>query len=226
MTDTIQQLVERRVREWEARQTLAGQPTPIHPVITISRLCGAGGLAIGQAVAERLDFALYDKQIVEGIAQNARVLGAVVESVDERTRNAIEAGIAEILTGSRMSYDEYLSQLSRVVLTLVRHGRAVLVGRGAHHIVEPRARLAVRVVAPLDLRIKRRVSLTGVEWDEAAREVERTDKGRSDFIRRHFQADDHDPLNYDLTVNTAQFSIEQAADLVVQTFRARFGDRR
>lgn len=226
MTETIHQLVDRRVKEWQARETMAVQPTPFHPVLTISRLCGAGGLALGQAVAERLDFALYDKQIVEGIAQNANVMGAVVESVDERTRNTIEAGIAEILTGSRMSYDEYLGQLSRVVLTLVRHGRSVLVGRGAHHIIDPKSRLAVRVVAPLDQRVKRRVALTGVEWDEAAREVERTDKGRADFIRRHFQADDNDSLNYDITINTAQLSVEQAADIVFRAFQARFGDRR
>lgn len=224
MTETIEHLVERRVKEWQARETVVGQP-PAHPIVTISRLCGAGGSAIAMAVGERLGFALYDKQIVEGIAHNARVLGAVVESVDERTRNTIEAGISEILTGSRLSYDDYLAQLSRVVLTVWRHGSAVIVGRGAHQIIEPRWRLAVRVVAPLDVRIKRRVALTGSAWDEAAREVERTDKGRSDFIRRHFQGDDHDPVHYDITINTAMLSVEQAADLAVSAFHARFGDR-
>lgn len=225
MTETIEHLVERRVKEWQAREALSGPRAETHPAITISRLCGAGGVAIAKAVCERLGFALYDKQIVEGIAHNARVLGAVVESVDERTRTAIEAGIAEILTGSRLSYDDYLAQLSRVVLTVWRHGSAVIVGRGAHHIIEPRWRLAVRVVAPLDIRIKRRVALTGAAWDEAARDVERTDKGRSDFVRRHFQVDDGDAVQYDLTLNTAMLSVDQAADLVVAAFRARFGDK-
>ena len=223
----IAPLVERVIHEWEARQRVADLEahTPFRPVVTISRSKGAGGTAVAKAVAERLDFRVYDRELVEEIARNAKVMQAIVETVDERTRSAIEDGIKEILTGSDLTYRDYLENLSRVVLTIVRHGRAVIVGRATHRIIPQRARLAVRLVAPLERRIRRHIELTGVDERTAAKEVARADSERHAFAKMHFQVDDEDPLLYDMVINTGQLGYQTVADLVVTAFHDRFGSR-
>lgn len=223
----IAPLVERVIHEWEAKQRTAELEghAPFKPVITISRSKGAGGTAVAEAVAERLGFRVYDRELVEQIARNAKVMQAIVQTVDERTRSAIENGIKEILTASDLSYREYLENLSRVVLTIVRHGSAVIVGRATHRVIPQRSRLAVRLVAPLERRIQRHMELTGVNEKTAAQEVALADAERHSFAKKHFQVDDEDPLLYDMVINTGQLGFPTVADLIVTAFHDRFGAR-
>jgi cytidylate kinase len=225
MAESIDQIVERRIREWELRLRQSAAPTVFHPIVTISRQSGAGGVEVARAVAERLRFALYDRELVEAVARNSRVLDAIVEEVDERTRTAIEAGVREILTGTTLTYGDYISQLGRVVLHIVRQGQAVILGRGAHHIIEGRYRLAVRLVAPLDKRVQRKQQLMGTSAEEARAEVLRVDRERQAFAQLHFSADDDNPMSYDLVVNTGSMSMHEAADIIAHAYDVRFGKR-
>jgi cytidylate kinase len=58
-------------------------------------------------------------------------------------------------------------------------------------------------------------SLFGTSQDQAKRRVVRRESRRRAFIRQAYNADIDDPLNYDITVNTAKISIESAVDTVI-----------
>ena len=59
---------------------------------------------------------------------------------------------------------------------------------------------------------------------EARDHIRNTDKGRRDFVLRHFNKDVLDGHHHDLVINRRHISIDEAADMVVAHCRRRFGD--
>ena len=52
-------------------------------VITISRQFGAGGITLGQMVAERLGYTFFDNEIIQMVADKAKVSAQWVESMEK-----------------------------------------------------------------------------------------------------------------------------------------------
>jgi len=112
-----------------------------------------------------------------------------------------------------------------VVLTLGRHGKGVIIGRGAQYILDPAQTLRVRAYAPLDVRVRRIAERDGIPVHEARARVLRVDAERAAFVRRHFNQEIADPNHYDLLCNTGSLSVEVCAEMVERAFRARFGGK-
>src|SRR5512136_225916 len=64
------------------------------PYLLISREKGAGGSSVGQLAGKRLGWQVFDKEIVDAIAQKARVRRELIESLDERHRATIHDAVA------------------------------------------------------------------------------------------------------------------------------------
>ena len=225
---SIEEMVERQVLLWQEQGRLGLQYAPREghtqaPVIAISRQHGALGARLGRLVAERLDFAYYDRELVERIASEAQVRQAVVDSVDERARHRIADWLADHVGGGRLSDSEYVRHLSHVLLSIAYHGRAVIVGRGACFLLDPTWTLRVRAFAPLEVRVARVAQSHKLALDEARTDVESMDAGRTDFNRRHFGRDVNDPAGYDLVIDTGTLPLPACVDLVLTAFKARFG---
>lgn len=216
MPQGLEHLVDRQIRQWEEERRAAGRPVALPlgaahlPMITISREYGARGAAVGKRVAERLNFHLFGRELVDYIAQEAHVQARVVEALDERVQIALEESLKQQLGSETLSTREYLYDLSRVVLALARHGRGVIIGRGAQFILDPAWTLRVRTIAPLEVR-RARVGDPG-----------RVDAERDEFCLRHFGRDPADVHAYDLILNTGSMSESACADVVVSAFHAKF----
>ncbi len=72
----------------------------------------------------------------------------------------------------------------------------------------------MRIVAPLDVRIENVSSNFGISAEAAKLRIIRTESERRAFIRKYFNADITDPINYDLVLNTGTLSIAAAADAI------------
>ena len=101
--------------------------------------------------------------------------------------------------------------LMRVIGTIGKHGKAIIVGRGANFVLPPENRFRVRIIAPRDRRVNCVAESYGISKDEAKRRVMRTESDRRAFIRKYFHSDIADPANYDMVLNTGTLSIESAA---------------
>jgi cytidylate kinase len=102
----------------------------------------------------------------------------------------------------------------KVIGTIGRHGRAVIVGRGANFILPPEKRFSVRIVAPQAWRINNVAKEFGLSPEDAKRRVMRTESDRRAFIRKYFNADIADPTNYDLVINTATLNVDDAVKVI------------
>jgi cytidylate kinase len=183
--------------------------------LLISREKGAGGSAVGQQASQRLGWQLFNNEIVDAIAKKAQVRRELVESLDERDRETIRDTVNRLLYPQPMGPPSYRAALQEVLLTLGHQGNVVIVGRGAQYVLPSRFGLRVRLIAPLEVRVRRIASEGKLTLKAARVEVERSDRERATLTRRYYGQDAGDPLNQDLTLNTADLTIETTTELVL-----------
>jgi hypothetical protein len=185
------------------------------PYLLVSREKGAGGSAVAQLAGKRLGWQVFDKEIVDAIAQKANVRRELIESLDERVRTTIQDAVARLLDPQIIETTGYLTHLHEVLLTLGHQGDVVIVGRGADYILPSQFGLRVRLVAPLEVRVRRIASEEDISLKAARAAVEKSDRERRTLARRYFHQDVSDPLSQDLTVNTAELTLEAATEVVL-----------
>ena len=74
--------------------------------------------------------------------------------------------------------------------------------------------LHLRLISTYEKRRDHIAEIYGLEVQAAAERITALDAGRRAYVKRHFSADVTDPRAYDLIVNTATLSIEDAATMV------------
>jgi hypothetical protein len=224
---SIQQVVERQCRRWEIlRDHRAKEEKPVHwPVITIEREFGARGEALGRVLAQQTGFTFWDGELVHAVAEESGANEAVLRSLDEHRRNVVEESIQGALLGGRHMQSEYMRGLMRLLAAISAHGRSVVVGRGAQYVLAPESALRVRVVSPLEARIRGYAERLAIDEGRARAEVERSDAERLRFVRKHLSRDAAVASDYDLIVNTGTFDLDRAADIVLEAYGAKFGRR-
>jgi len=228
MIGNVDHFVNRQILLWQEERKIAARKgiegkNAQQPMICISRQYGARGAEMGRMVADELGFRFYSQELIHDVAEEAHVREQLVESLDERVQDSISAWVSGLIKRGVFAPSDYLRNLSRVVLTLGRHGKGVVIGRGAHFLLDPQLTLRVRAISPLETRVARIAARDELTEEAARAKILRIDGERNAFNKQHYGADLADPANYDLLVNAGTLGIEGGADLVVRAFRARFG---
>jgi cytidylate kinase len=205
-------------RRQEQAATSASSSAPAFTV-ALTREAGALGTSVAQEVGRRLQWPVYDHALLEQIAKDLGVRTNLVESVDERRKSWLLEMTEHLLAVPTVSETAYLRHLVETVLSLGAHGECVIVGRGAAFVLPPETTLRVRLVAPLEERVKVLAARLGLSQQEAERQAVQLDRARAEFVRQNFRKDPADPLNYDLFVNVARFTPATAASCVVEALR-------
>ena len=208
-TPSIETFIKDQIEKWKTQ-------TQTHvPVITISSEPGSGGRIIARGLARRLSIDLFDRDIIKEIAESAHISSAVIETMEKVRLSGIKDFISSLVNDRYLWPGVYLDHLMKVVAAIASHGSAVIVGRGANFLIPPEDRLSIRVIAPLDNRVRNVAKEFGVTREEAKRRVINRESRRSAFIRQSFNADVADPRNYELVINTKILSIDAALGAVI-----------
>ena len=206
------------------------------PIITISRLFGAGGSEVAGRTAEALGWTLLDNALVERVAERLGVTAEDVVARQERVPPLAER-LAETLALAAPEFaapyaesalppfeERMLAVTRRVIEEAVERGPVVIVGRGAQSMLARRDdALHVLCYAPREALVERVARRMGHSAEEAGRIVDETNKHREQYVRRHWDRSWTAHENYHLCVNTAWLGVDGAADAVVDTARRRFG---
>jgi cytidylate kinase len=221
MARSIEELADRQMKRWAMlRRSTAAERA--RPCIALSRLPGAGAAALGQRLAERLDYTFFGIELVDWIARSAGLARELVAGVDEHIRNGIERLVADALRSQHFSESDYLHHLLRIVNTIGERGAAVILGRGAQFILPPERALRILLIAPDELRRENLAKQRGLAPEEAAAVLVREDAGRQNFHAHHFGRNPDDPVHYDLVLNLGTLAIDAAVELSIGALRARF----
>ena len=211
---TITKLIEEHVHRWQIARAEAPEEKKGVSIVTLSREPGSGGRIVATRLAAKLGIDIFHQEVIHQIAKSARVSEKLLETLDERGLSTLEDWISSLVYDRHLWPDEYLQHLMKVIGTIGKHGRAVVVGRGANFVLPADKRFAVRIVAPQAWRIENVSREFGISREDAKRRVMRTESDRRAFIRKYFNADIADPTHYDLVINTATLNLDDAVNVI------------
>lgn len=203
----------------------------MYSVVTIEREYGAGGSVIAAKLAGRLGWKLYDQELTAEIARVAKVDQTAVARCDEQCdpllyrlakvfwRGSYEPTL-QIPEGRVFDTDTLVSVARRLIEESARHGRCVVVGRGAPYILRQRPdRFSVFLYAPRQLKIRRAMAQHMSE-QEAAQLVDTIDVERATFVKRYFGKDWPCRDLYDMMLNT-DCGYDKAVELILQAMEVK-----
>ena len=220
---SIEQIVDEQVKKWGFSQIEKTTQTESISLVTVSREPGSGGRLIAKGIAECLNFDVFHQEMIHEMALSAKVSARVLESLDEKGLSMLEDWISAVVNQQHLWPDEYLQHLLKVVSTIGRHGNAVLVGRGANFILPLEKTLKLRVIAPSAFRARKVAEEFDLPLKEAERRIMHTESDRRAFVRKYFHKDIADPIHYDLVINTASISLDQAIQSVCNILKLKNG---
>jgi cytidylate kinase len=206
-------------------------------VLAISRQLGSGGSFIGQAVAAKLGMHYADRDVLHEAALALGVTDATVESLEERVEgfwdraaHMFARGGAEgpytPLTLPLSDTADVIETETRIIRELASRENAVVVGRGAAHVLQDHPNLiSIFVHAPEAFRIDRIVATRGLTASDATALIRRSDADRSAFVKTLRGTTWATATLYDLTVDTSTIGLEPATDIVAGIVERRLRTR-
>jgi len=212
-------LVERQMLLYEGRRKLARQRSAKEPkgpyhFLAISRDIGALGDAIASEVARCLQWKVYDKEIVDYIANHSHIHRELLEQLDEKAQSLVHENVERWLSmfqGQASSYDEYHVALLKTLATLAAQGRSILLGHGSAYALRDQPGLRVRITGSLPVRVRRLSERWGASVEETQKTVRREDSERREFVQHHFKPDRNEGSYFHIVFNTDSLSVDHVA---------------
>ncbi len=180
----------------------------MNQLICISRGTLSGGVKLAERLAEKLDYAcLSREELIEAATSEGIQVGKLEMAM-------VKQGISERLSLER---DHYLAFSTAYLCDkaaekgLVYHGRTGhLLLPGVSHV------LRVRVLADEEYRIESVMRTLGLDRKKARKYIEEVDEDRRRWVHSMYGVSWEDAANYDVVINLAQMSPENATTLLIQ----------
>lgn len=196
-------------------------------IITISREFGSGGRTIGKMLAEKLNLAYYDKELVKQISMET---GFDPKYIEEHGEYAQSKSILSYIFGqgstnypgmmNGMTMADFLWCMQRkIILELAEKGDCIIVGRCADYILRDREdALHVFIHAPKAQRAERIVKLYGESDVAPEKRLDDKDARRKVNYRHYTGGEWGDAQNYHIALDSGVLGIEGCVDLIADAF--------
>ena len=191
-------------------------------IITINRMYGSGGRAIGKALAEELEIGFYDKELIEIAARDKNIPFGDLADVDEKRPGAWSFPVNHEIQISQdyraIPMNDVLFELQRdIILSLSDKEDCVIVGRCANHILQDRT-LSVFIYAPFETSVKNVMERLDREEKSARKLVKRMDKERRSYYEFFTDEKWLDMGQYDLCIDSSKFTTEEIVKILKEAY--------
>lgn len=193
-------------------------------IITISRTYGSGGRMMGKALAEKLGWKFYDRELMRMLSDETGINEALFGESDEKLKKTYMGTDTdwkrngEPLTPSDKRYtsEENLFKLqAKMIKKLADSEDCIIMGRCADAVLTGRNDV-VRIFcyASHEDCVERTKEVCGFDEKEAEKRIGEVDKFRSAYYK-HFTGNAiDDARNYDLCINTGSRPVEDLVKFV------------
>ncbi|HEY3682124.1 MAG TPA: cytidylate kinase-like family protein [Streptosporangiaceae bacterium] len=215
---------------------------PTMQVITLSATYGAGGAAIGPALARRMDLPFVDRAIPAAVAVEIDCSLDEVLAHDGRTETGIGrifAGAARLpsvtlggmdlytpdATGRLLDEADFVEQTERVLReTADRRGGVILGRAGACVLADFPGALHVRLDGPAERRLTRaRMESDEPDIRALERRLAETDRARAAYVKHFYRADASDARLYHLVLDSTVLPDATVVEMIALAAEGRAG---
>ncbi|MCE5206618.1 MAG: cytidylate kinase family protein [Porphyromonadaceae bacterium] len=195
-------------------------------VITISRQYGSGGHAVGEYIARKMGIAFYDSKLIDLTAIASGFTPEYVEKHEQKMPNGLlnklyyqnYAYVNEVIPPN----DELFMVQTQVIRNIAAGESCVIVGRAANFILKGHKNsFNVFVHADQEFRRKRVIHEYMTNPGDALKVMEKKDREREDYYLHYTGKEWNDLNEYDMTVETSLFGIEETANMIIKAAEAR-----
>ncbi len=194
------------------------------PIITVGRQYGSGGREVARKLAEIMNIAFYDKELLAEASKDSGICQEVMETYDEkqgkRSFFAMMGGFqGRIDPGSMylempLNHRIFLAQFD-TIRRIADEGPCVIVGRCADYVLRDHENvLNVFIKASMEERVKRIERLYGLDPLKAEESIRKADKQRATYYNYYATGTWGDVANYHLCMDTGVLGIDGTVELI------------
>ena len=197
----------------------------MNKVITIGREFGSGGREIGRRIAEKLQIAYYDQEIVAEIAKRTKLSEEYVERITE-DRPYISYPIHYGMSFHTAYYDytefdrslTVFAEQHNIIKELADKSDCIIVGRCADFILREKKPFRIFVYADTESKLRRCRERSPEDENLSDSKIQRNirsiDKGRARYYNYFSQQRWGACKNYDMLINTSGKDVEQVSEAI------------
>lgn len=204
-------------------------------VITIARGFGSGGKEIGTKLAERLGIPCYENQILDMASEQSGIGKHLFAEADEKVKGKNIARLLKIRPIEKLAKpseraftsDNNLFNIQcEIIRELARTESCIIIGKCADYVLKEFDNvISVYIEAPRKECVESIVAKLQVTEPEAHELIAKTDKYRADYYAYYTKGGYWtNPVNYDLTLNSARVGRNKCVDLIEQYINIKFGE--
>lgn len=208
--------------------------TTMNHVINIGRQLGSGGRKVGQLLAQDLQLAYFDKELVQLAAQESGLGREFFEQADEKKRlnffGSFWAGFSSILTdsaaaGSSLLQNDALFQIqSDVIRRQAEQQPCVFIGRCADYVLRDNPScLNVFLTANMPDRVQRVMEGDQLSAEKAREVIDRIDRKRSAYYGYYSNKVWGAAASYHLCLNTSVLGLEGTVEYIKDFAKKMWG---
>lgn len=199
-------------------------------IISIGRQFGAGGRRVGQALAERLGIAYYDKELILEAAKEYGFAPEFFEQNDEKSAsfagNILE-WMESLVTGGMgtknfLSQDALFEMQSSAIRKIAEEKSCVIVGRCSDYVLRDNPNcISVFLHSTDEDRAQRIQERSNISREEALTKMRTQDKKRAAYYNFYSSKTWGDSATYDLSINVSALGVEKCVDLIIHYLSQR-----
>jgi cytidylate kinase len=199
--------------------------------VTVSRQHGAGGTTFSHHLAERLnahapaDWSAWDHELIQKVSAQEKIAAQIVEMVETRPHSWLDVMLQGISPSDAAAHTDEFHVYKRTcaaIRALANTGHTVIVGQGGRYVAaDLPGGIHIRLVAPLEHRIRYIAKKNAIAFHEAAAQVEELDRNRARFFARYWPGKTLTPETFTMTLNAEAMSVNEMVDCVLPLVLAR-----
>jgi len=201
------------------------------PFVTISRQPATGADTLPARLALLLnqddqgEWSVWDHQLIEKVSAESGIAKRILDMLEEQPDSWLQELADGYVIGQERGTAAEFCVYKRVcvaIRALATAGNAIIVGRGGMFVTDGIAGgFRVRVVAPMDYRVRRMAAEFNLPTWEAARRVAEVDQIRDGFFHRYWPGKVIVPEAFAMTLNAADMSVDEMVQSIVPAIHAR-----
>jgi len=225
MSDIFYNYMSKRLGDLE----LSNLKTKPGPVVTISRLAGCSSQHLAKELAAKLNkicgiekWSVISKEVLQESAEKLQLEPKKIKTVFKIQDRSVFDDIIQAF----LSKDYHLERKMRnTVINVIRRfsieGYKIILGRGANIIcADIENALHVRIIGPLDWRIKKVMTTRNYNREEAMRCIEKTEKDRITF-RNSIKGKVVESDDFDLTINQGKYTNPEIIEIIITALQVK-----
>ncbi len=219
---SVEQIVEEQLLKWSclSKEEKKSEAFESKPVITISREPGSGTPEIAKLLSDKLGMEIIAGQIAQHVAKSAERSEKVIQSMIEKEMTTRNDWLTSLFASRHLKPDKFLFHLTKVINAIGRRGNAIIIGLGAQYVLPPEKTFRVRLMGPLECRVKRIMNVKSCTQAEAERYAVATESERRAFIKQYYNTDLTNPYDYDLILNVCSITPDGAVEAIICAFES------